>query len=238
MNITRANKSLLGGGYKPAREDENNTHIILSQEDYDAIQARIEGLESKISSLKIQYSDSLSARDHNARIVQQEYERSLAQVRQEVETQKAAVVAAERKNDNLLRILRERANSVRGLYPKKERSGYLLQSVEQYSYTRRRSSRIIEAWRVRLQSPYPITLAAISAQSSIFEDLVEHGVGYDLGIDTFDDGSLREIIEAAASDPSENIAYAFKYRGGSRGYWEIEFLTTRPVTITEDLLQN
>lgn len=242
VEIIKAVKSVLGGGYRPAREDESNTHVILVQEDYDALQARIRALELELRDQRLKLNSEIERRDQNALAAQRQYEQSLAKEQQEVEAQKAAVVAAEAKNENLLRIMRERANAVRGLYPKGQRSGYLLQNMEEYEYTVYRGgwSRNISVWKVRLQSPYPVTLGYESARSSIYADLMDNGVGYRMGlkyIDTSD--QTKELLEKESPDlPKGPGAYDLKYRATGRGYWEVEFhVAGGALIIPSDLTQ-
>lgn len=244
--IIKANKGLMGG-YKAAGDTEDYTHVILPCEAYRALQDKIEAMEQEIRTLRAknrqqqeEYGRSFANREKNEQIAQKQYEMSLAEMQQEVKNQKAAVIAAEAKNENLLRIMRERANAARGLYPKKERSGYLLQSLDQFSYSVRESgwTKRKNAWKLRLQSPYSICLDFASARSCIFNDLISHGLGVKLGIDGIDfTGETRKLVEVSSDAAPKGVyAYAAKYRGSGKGYWEIELTLNAPPEIPVDLL--
>lgn len=240
-----ANRGLMGG-YKAAGMDEDYTHVILSKKDYNEIREQIRGLEKENADLfskkrdqESQFKRALADQKWDEQSVRRQYELKLEEVRQEVETQKAAVIAAEAKNENLLRITRERANAARGIHPKKERSGYLFQNLEQFSYTKEDNRRIkINAWKLRLQSPYSICLDFASAQSCIFNDLISHGLGVELGIDGIDfTGEARKLVEVSSDAAPKGVyAYAAKYRGSGKGYWEIELTLNAPPEIPADLL--
>ena len=67
-----------------------------------------------------------------------------------------------------------------------------------------------------------------------------------MGLTQMDDlsGSNREKIEAKMKYPEleaeleiGNGAYDFRFKCNTqRGYWEVEFLATRPITVPTDLL--
>lgn len=250
VTIIRANKGLMGG-YKAVGDAEANTHVILLQEDYEALMGHyrrlVDDLNEKITQLtreKAQLAQKVST--YNRMVFQKDGElnETRARMKEAAAEAEAEIAEANARNENLMRIIRERANAARDLRPKKQRSGYLLLSVEDCRYRSGREE--YSAQKVRLQSPYPATMETEVARTTIYRDLLEKGVGSSMGLTRIDDlsGSHREKIEAKMKYPEleaeleiGNGAYDFRFKCNTqRGYWEVEFLATRPITVPTDLL--
>lgn len=244
INIIRANRGLMGG-YKAAGDEEDNTHVILVREDYEALVEHYKRLEKeqndeitwlrreidRLSQEVSDYSRMVSRREGELNITKAQMEETAAKAEAEVR-------AAHARNENLMRIMKERANAERGLRPKKQRSGYLLISVEDCHY--RRGENSFSAQKVRLQSPYPAAVEAEVARTTIYYDLVEQGIAASMGLTELDDldGSFRSRIETRSPELAEgNGAYDFRFKCNiQKGYWEVEFLAVKPVAIPADLL--
>lgn len=250
VTIIRANKGLMGG-YKAVGDAEANTHVILAQEDYEALVGHysrlVDDLNEKITQLtreKAQLAQKVSAYSRMVFQKDGELNETRARMKEAAAEAEAEIAEANARNENLMRIIRERANAARDLRPKKQRSGYLLLSVEDCHYRKNREE--YSAQKVRLQSPYPAAMETEVARTTIYRDLLEKGVGGSMGLTQMDDlsGSHREEIEAKMKYPEleaelgmGNGAYDFRFKCNTqRGYWEVEFLATRPITVPTDLL--
>lgn len=68
-----------------------------------------------------------------------------------------------RLNENAFRIMRERANSERGITPKKEHCGYVFLGAEQVDF----NDEVV--WKCRFQMPYPVQLDYKTVSNIFFE---------------------------------------------------------------------
>ena len=148
VTIIRANKGLMGG-YKAVGDAEANTHVILLQEDYEALighyRRLVDDLNEKITQLtreKAQLAQKVST--YNRMVFQKDGDlnETRARMKEAAAEAEAEIAEANARNENLMRIIRERANAARDLRPKKQRSGYLLLSVGRNTLPRKCGCRV------------------------------------------------------------------------------------------------
>lgn len=70
----------------------------------------------------------------------------------------------QKKNDNLLRIMRERANADRKIRPKKTHPGFILLVSEQTFIPNKKG---LKGWRTVIQSPYPAEMQLEDVQRKL-----------------------------------------------------------------------
>lgn len=142
-------------------------------------------------------------------------------------------------NNNLLRIMTERANADRELRPKKQHSGFVvLTSSEretQYAdhYKNKKKTRI---WETVIQSPYSVDIAADSVCVRAKSTLFDNKKAADLGITGIYLGKKDEAI-GGRDNAAHNIVFDFKLRANYRsGYWELILAHTKPLgLVPEDM---
>lgn len=146
----------------------------------------------------------------------------------------ATMVESGERNENLLRIIRERANADRNLRPKKEHTGYVLLSFTEKKVRATPSLMITQAYETVIQSPYPVATTPLEvAKKEICRSLFKDGICAKIGIA----GRTSDIeTDQGAEIPSweagkSNVAFGIKYRANCRdGYWEITLQHSKPLT--------
>lgn len=250
------------GGYLPEDEKHRATNIMLSIAEYEQLQREIHSLKTEINDKGYQIKELKSLQKREIERLRREYEQELENeqenIRQEYELKQkklnnslknARFLAKkwEDLNKNLLRIMKERANSKRGLQPKKERSGYQLLSSQEYQYIYKRDIVVKEAtfnrpeitrtvtnkafcFRTVIQSPFDAKLPILDVKLLFYKDLMKAPLKY-LGVkDThkFDESILNS---------NENYLFKADVRANFRsGFMEIEILTTKQINVPEDLI--
>ena len=162
-------------------------------------------------------------------------------------------------NENLIRIMRERANQKRGIHPKKEHDGYIVLSssqwIERYdeeiwdeeidpekyrSEDRRQYAlsngllriehKIAECWKTNIQTPYDAGLQLESVSKQIEKDLFEDGILEELGC------PARVPVDQNGQYHDfgdKNGIYRWRYRADFRmGFWNVEIYTTHGIIVT------
>ena len=161
-------------------------------------------------------------------------------------------------NENLIRIMRERANQNRGIRPKKEHDGYIVLSSsqwterydeelwdeeidpEKYQSEERRQyalsngllrieHKTAECWKTIMQTPYDAGLQLESISKQIENDLFEGGILREMGCST----SVSVEENGQYHDfGDENGIYRWRYRADFRtGFWNVEIYTTQGISV-------
>ena len=142
-------------------------------------------------------------------------------------------------NQNLKRIIRERANADRKIKPKKERSGYVVLSSRQkkYRYKKNKNDMVeVYLWETVIQTPYVVAFSAEQAMTETGElfERDEQGcwlIGR-LGIDGEYDRKYEDMLadSRCASWKDYNIIVEKIFNAnGKAGYWEIIITHTKPL---------
>jgi hypothetical protein len=178
--------------------------------------------------------------------VQKEYEEYLTETQEKIRSAEALTEDERRKNRNLIRILKERANAQRGLTPKKDHPGYIILSVEEYTYIHRETNGgfshnsetgYLPCWKVRLQTPYSATADHSNVVSMNTDDLL-NSLGGLMGISSLHDisaegiSAVKELFKA-----HRNLIFKMSFKlNAAKGFWEVEYLTTKFIAVTPDML--
>lgn len=165
------------------------------------------------------------------------------------------------RNNRLYSILKEKANAERKIYPKKERSGFLLlasvQVPEHYviswdfdSWRKKhpeldssefveREKQIAYIWKSTLQSPYFAELPFADIKNKLYEDFID--VCYEKTGIVFEEYDLSQGFKKLSYEmllSSENRSYRWIFRSNFKtGFWEIDFWHTRPLEPPTEFLQ-
>lgn len=171
---------------------------------------------NQVQDMELQISDT-----------EKEYARRIIDLKKHITEQVVAVKQAQKLNDNLKRICRERANSERNITPKKEHDGYLVLQSREWR-ERLPDRRMVRTWKSVLQTPYDASIEQSVIEEQILEDLTEkvlvdigclhHVSPENNGIYTYvDDGSVMYCWRCSADYKS--------------GYWCVIIYTTKPLVV-------
>jgi len=240
-------------GYGKPKENEDFTHVILTEKEYNKNERKISDLENDIRKLEREYDSAIerykrSANDKIAEIRTDADER-IAEARAETEEYKNKVDCLENINKNLIRISTERANAKRGLTPKKQHSGYVFLSVEEYifnceCYLAQKSNKTkvlkLPCFRIRIQSPYDVSFDLDSAKNLIENDFRNKKIYASLGIKMnydLENWIEQELINLWNNKEEANFKFKNIYKANfQKGFWEVEYLTRYMPVIPQDMI--
>ena len=164
-------------------------------------------------------------------------------MREEIAALQEATELEKHKNQNLIRILKEKANAKRGLTPKKGHSGYVILNAEEFTYIHKYAGysasdvMSIPCWRVRLQTPYVVAMDFKSISSLVYGDLL-HVIGALMnivGIFNINENNGSEVKELL--EKPGNWIFKASYRANAvKGFWEAEYLTKHCITVSQEML--
>lgn len=247
------------GGYKAVSEADEYTHVLLTVEEYQKLQQRLQRAKDDAAAAHRDADQRVRRAQNDAAAQIQEVKDACSTELEELQNvlQKAESEREYQKylNENLLRIFRERANSDRGLRPKKERSGYLIISsreIEQtYKYNRETRKAII--WETTIQTPFTIDLTEelakeqalryLFSKSSDDESLPINAIA--IGIDAFFGKGYQEMLQEDLTETAKaqieqrepdlwsnyNTVVSVKVRANSKaGFWELLLVHLKPLT--------
>lgn len=242
--MERVYKSLMG--YKPENEKNSATHIILTLDEFNALEREIRQLRAEIKDTvrehtieleKFQESTNKSIED-----IKEKANKIIGGLKQELNSANAEINRLNDLNKNLLRINKERANAKRGLKPKKIHHGYMVLDSQQYNYIFRywvrgkANSENFSCWRFRVQSPYDSSISYDTIVKDIYNDLIKvFGASLDIqSIVNVDNQNYDEFKKLWDSD--KNFIFKTSYKANIRsGFWEVEYLVKSSITIPEDM---
>ena len=248
-------------GYKEASQTDA-THYIQTIEEFNNSvleQKRVSiELKNALDSLPLREAEFSKKHEQHIRQLQAQYEQHLLEecrrskkLQDELDAMTSAKTASEELNRNLIRIARERSNSVRGISPKAKKDGYVLLSIKQvrdYQEIRhdwekynkqpsayRKKHRFTpferlprKAWKLLIQTPYDIGLSINSVQQQIIDEL-QAGIFPDIGISGITDNDFMPT-----GNDSTCIAYKYFFQANLKAsLWEVEVYTTADVTVPE-----
>lgn len=231
--MIKANKGLMGS-FKAIKENETEySHIILESDEYSNLIQKINIESYKNDMLEKKFKEELQNIQKLKNEQISENEKSIAALTEQLKHQKEL-------NDNLLRISKERANAKRGLKPKKERSGFIALSLEQYVYVMKSfgNTKDIPCWKVRIQTPYDSSLEYSKVQS-LMHDNNKYLLGQCLGVSIlWSNNRMKEIsvgdIDELLKD--KTIVFNTKFRANiKQGFWEVDYLVNKIVNIPDEL---
>jgi len=228
-------------GYFKPKENEDFTHVIFTEKEYDNKEQKIRDLENNITKLEREYNAAIerykkSADSKIAEIRTQANER-IAEAQTETTKQKNRADSFEIANRNLIRVATERANTKRGLAPKKQHIGYVFLNIEEYTYNcecylsqNSNKTKILKlpCFRVKLQSPYEISFDLEAIKNLIENDFKNKKIYIMLGIAAnfnIENWIEPELIKLWNAD-KDNFIFKISYKANfQKGFWEVEYST-------------
>ena len=249
--------------YEPSSSD-SGSHVVLSKDEYVQLKHNHDAYKYQLESEKKAHMKDVA----KAKQEVEEYKRKIdaaviekinsvkQNTRKELESTEEALDRQIGLNDNLLRIMKERANSKRGMQPKKQRSGYrfvgrIMQTKTISGHAKGTGAIYTDVWTATLETPY-------DAAISIYD--IEDRIQYDLfGVYGKDNGGLlkkMEIKNIWCEDGTAwrgtyaelvkwkkqynhigNYLFDFKYMINPKTrLWEVQITTTDPISVIPDLM--
>lgn len=234
-------------GFREANQ-EPYTYVIMDREKYEDYYRKIREAEAAWRRSENKAAEDIreANRAANARVQQAEEEAriKIRDAQAQMENWKNTAEDLEIKNKNLIRIAKERANADRKLQPKKERSGYVLQNMDQASKTfvfaQGKHNKTVKrgCWKIKLQTPYEALMSFSAAQRSVADDM-QNEFAKSIGIQKIHENSSvwNESTVNSLWSSDDNFAFDFTYKlNAIRGYWEVEFYTRYSITVIPDIL--
>lgn len=234
----------------------------------DAAYVRSEA-EKKVSEIKKKAKETVDEyrkkaeadadrRVEEARNVVWEGEQKAENLRKRLEETNEIIKNEKHLNENLTRIMRERANQSRGIKPKKQHDGYLVlgsrQWKEKYNVeiwdtedhmiryggnlgaARRKGylrteHKTADVWKSVLQTPYDASIPLEQVQYRVEEeDLWEKGILKDIGCT----GMHESYANGRFNKNEKNGLYRWVFKANYRTrLWELEIYTTNELTVPE-----
>lgn len=228
-------KRLMGYKVYDPQKDTSHTHCILESKEYADLIDKIDGLERTLEFTIRQSQSAVRQIKEKTAIETKEIENNVIK---KIEVYKEEARFHKDLYINLLRIAKERANSKRGLTPKKEHKGYLVLGSQQFQYTHRvnKNYTVCQSWKVKLQTPYDSSLPYEAVcklikedNNSIFSNL---GIKYSVDIDKY---GVEEVKNHWIAEKS-NFVYKIVYKDNQISeLWEIEMYTMLNVSVPEEM---
>lgn len=252
-------------GYRDPKQNEDYTNVILTKDEYNKdVVDKIESLQNQINHLKQEHKneikDNETAANKKINDAKAQADKRVAEANAETDKHESRADSFESMNQNLIRILTERANAKRGLIPKKEHIGYLFLTAEDYTFTfkcgvsgssRRTTTVQCSCFRIRLQSPYEISVDFQAVTGLIYNDLLKK-FGKNIGIQkvyandyfqNWEDEPIRSLWKYGRLDEEtgkrkyENFVFKTSCKANiSKGFWEVEYLTRSAVKILPEMI--
>lgn len=238
-------------GYGKPKENENYTHVILTEDEHNNKNLKIRDLENDVKAWEKKYNEGLEHYKNSAndtiKKLQTEADGRVAEAQAETEKQKKEADKFKNLNENLIRVATERANVKRGITPKKEHSGYIILNAEEFTFncecdhaTKSNRTVVIKlpCFRIRLQSPYDTSFDLKSAKDLIYDDFLNKIMNkmgiesvYKGGLSGYDENAVRKIW----SD-KESFMFRLIYKANyQKGFWEVEFLSRDMPVVSPDM---
>lgn len=234
--------------------DEDATHIILSKEEYEPLIWANQNLNQELWNAKHQNEELISKMNERTQALNQalreadakteewveyakEIEDSLGTANARLIDMQEELANQKRLNENLLRISKERANSDRGLIPKKEHTGFaVISSTERKQrYTSEGSyQKVVVIWETIIQTPYTSDLTEedirkLIQQEETFCLLQKLGITEDFSED-YEKMSLGVIMRKCKDLGNVLLEWTLRVNY-KRGYWELRILHAQPIGV-------
>lgn len=244
-------KSLMG--YKPANDNNQATHVIMTVDEENSLREEINKAKIIAINYKKKFDKNNILFEEEKEKIKEYYQDEINSLQNELNALKSDLNIANNEvdnlndlNANLKRIMRERANAKRGLTPKKVHNGYLILDCLEYNYQFRyfvgKKSQIMNypCWKIRLQSPYDVSIPFKHAFKDIDNDLrtlfgLSLNINFKINVDKV---TFEEFEQHWDSSSEENKNFIFKdsYKANTKsGFWEVEYLVKSSIFIPEDM---
>ncbi|MGL4741704.1 MAG: coiled-coil domain-containing protein [Sarcina sp.] len=229
---------------------ENKKIYEIQSENKEYIN-KINELKNKIKELQNKENNFNIEEYENIKVKNNELHDKLTQATRNINNLKENITVEKAKNDNLMRIMKERANAKRGLKPKKEHDGYIplfnKETIFSFKYKEMNKIKSINynVWRLKLETPYSSKMDLKYILKDIEKYLLHSYQDLKFNcISRFDFKSLikkenrkdikrfKEMMENAEEVHVFKIEYEVNFK---KGLWEIELLSNREIKISNDL---
>lgn len=246
------------GGYKAVPEADEYTHVLLTVEEYQKLQKRIQQAKDDATEAHrdADQRERRAKKDAAAQIqeVKDACSTELEQLRLMLEHEQEEKAYQERLNKALLRAATERANADRNLRPKRERSGYLIISSREIDQTYKdgRATKKAIIWETAIQTPFTVdlteNLAKEQAMRYLFSKGSSDGAAWPInaiGINGLFQNGYEEMIKEDLTEIAKakieqrepdlwskyNTVVSIKLRAnGKAGFWELLLYHLHPLT--------
>jgi len=238
--MEKVNKGVLGG-YSKSKSSDDFTHVIFTEDEYKDNQLKIRDLKDNITKLekgieglhedyKFKFGNYKNSAEDEIKKIQKQAKEEVAEANERADS-------FEDKNKHLIQRVIEKANAVRELTPKKQHTGYVFLSVEQFTFhceclvsgkTSKKTVLKLPCFRVRMQSPYDISFNFKNIKDFVYDDIYKN-IGDEMGLNAtyrdfmgYDEDEIRKIW---ADD--ENFLFKISHKAvfQNKNFWEVEFLT-------------
>ncbi len=228
-------------GWHTADAKHPATHVLLSNEEYDALRQKINKAIQERDYIekesRVYIEDAKRQAESAVSQAKKEAEKKIAEMTETLSFEIAERIYQENLTKNLLRINKERSNAERKLQPKKEHTGYvILQSQEKgYKFFYNRDSFVYKVWETSFQSPYTVDLSEEEARKEIKKDFFDsEGIKLlnSLGIEKVfgKDIEKLELIVGHPSYENKNVFCKNYFRRNFKSnYWEVIVTHTNPL---------
>lgn len=253
-------------GYRQVPQEEATHYIEDLQEhtqicrEHKELSKKLQAAEENIRHLKSEHKTEILRQEELIRI---EYETQVQNLNAKITDLSSQLtvciqgLAEEKaKNTNLVRILRERANAIRGIRPKKKHDGYIITSCRQHrdyreirhswedyqkkpsSYRKKHRYAPIErlpvmAWKLTVLSPCQVGLPVKQVEQLVFSEMRD-GILKEIGCDKVSDSNGTY----PATSEGQCILYRWDLSADIKtGLWAVEiYITGQPCIPRERLL--
>ena len=244
-------------GWHEEDEKHRATHMLLSLEEYETLcDERNQAIRERNKMEQAAKDYKRKANSNANAAIREANDNATAQIERMRVRMESAEAEAERQtnlNRNLLRITRERANSKRGLQPKKEHSGYrfvgkIMQTKTICGHDKKEGAIYTDVWTATIETPYNATIPIHQIKDHIFNDLrCDGGILEKLSIKSWMfkesgdmwKGTYSEALENAEKFDVEgkNILFDYKMMANPKtGLWEIQIMTTKSIRALREMM--
>lgn len=193
------------------------------KEKYSSLQKKVEKMQGEKERFATQVQELEVQIKENRKM----YSERINELGQKIAEREEAVRQAQKLNENLRRICRERANSDRNITPKKQHDGYLVVQTREWR-ERTPDRRVKCTWRSVLQSPYDASISPDVVEPRIFKDLIDN-VLTDIGCNHY---VAPEDNGVYTNEEDGSVMYCWRYSADYKsGYWCVIIYTTRPLIV-------
>lgn len=161
---------------KDSDTDPNTMYVAMLDRDYTHLNNYILKLQREIQALNQQLKDTKTKYTQWAKeqrnLAEVDADEKIKEAQAKIQEAQEQIQAAEHLNDNLKRILKERANADRKIKPKKKKSGYVVIRSEQgIRYDEDANGHKIKSdiWKTLVESPWNIGIPEPQARKEILQ---------------------------------------------------------------------
>lgn len=245
------------GGYKAVSEADEYTHVLLTVEEYQKLQQRLQRAKDDAAAAHRDADQRVRRAQNDAAAQIQKAKDAcnteLEQLRSMLEHEQGERAYQERLNKALLRVATQRANADRNLRPKRERSGYLIINSREIDLTYKDGMATKKAvlWETTIQTPFSIDLTEELAKEQALRYLFSKSSDDEswpisaIGINGLCKKGYEEMLKEDLTETAKakieqrepdlwsyyNTVVSIKVRANSKaGFWELLLVHLKPLT--------